>query len=249
MPTGFTLWQSKRAVRRKGKSCDDQITRVIENINDGFHPAPMKRSIFVLLDFSKSVWRHKQLLVALDEMGLTVMYSKWQECGSITRLVELTHYSTASPKGQSWPTPFHLLYQFACGGLPTDAINAMFADDIAILATSRDRSEAEALAQASVDTVRRWIKEWKLNLKATKSEVSFFSNCTKESRWEPTIEIDGKRLAFQSFPRLLGVTLDCELTFCKQAENATKTAGKSCRVMAALANTSYGVKKQDLVPV
>ena len=246
---------------RKGRSCEDQITRVIQSINDGLNSVLMKRSVLVLLDFSKAydtVWRQK-LLVTLDEMGLPVMYTKWLRAFLENRQARVRFNNTLGgtrtvhqglPQGSVLaPLLFICYINSLAEELPTDTVNAMFADDVAILATSRDRSEAEAVAQASVDIVSRWSKEWKLNLNATKSEVSFFSNWTWESGWEPTIEIDGKKLAFQPFPRLLGVTLDRELTFGEQTAIATKAAGKSCRVLAALANTSYGVMKQDLVPV
>ena len=99
---------------RKGRSCEDQITRVIQSINDGLNSVPMKRSVLVLLDFSKAydtVWRQK-LLVTLDEIGLPSYIPSgcapsWrtdrQECGLTTRLVVLVQCTKASPKAQSWP--------------------------------------------------------------------------------------------------------------------------------------------------
>ena len=45
---------------RKGRSCEDQITRAVQRISDGFNAKPMQRSVLVLLDFSKAydtVWR------------------------------------------------------------------------------------------------------------------------------------------------------------------------------------------------
>ena len=44
---------------RKGRSCEDQITRIVQAIEDGFQQCPMKQSVFTLLDFSKAyntVW-------------------------------------------------------------------------------------------------------------------------------------------------------------------------------------------------
>ena len=49
----------------KGKSREDQITRIVQAIEDGFHQRPMQRSLLTLLDFSKAydtVWRQKLLL-------------------------------------------------------------------------------------------------------------------------------------------------------------------------------------------
>ena len=39
---------------RKGWSCEDQITRIVQAIEDGFQQRPMQRSVLTLLDFSKA---------------------------------------------------------------------------------------------------------------------------------------------------------------------------------------------------
>ena len=52
---------------RKGRSCEDQITWIVQAIKDGFQQFPMQHSL--LLDFSKAcntVWREKLLLHMLD---------------------------------------------------------------------------------------------------------------------------------------------------------------------------------------
>ena len=44
----------------KGRSCEDQITQMVQAIKDGFQQRPMKCSVLTLLDFSKAydtVWR------------------------------------------------------------------------------------------------------------------------------------------------------------------------------------------------
>ena len=54
---------------RKGRSCEDHITRIVKAIEDGFQQRPMQRSVLTLLDFSKAydtVWREKLLLHMLN---------------------------------------------------------------------------------------------------------------------------------------------------------------------------------------
>ena len=53
----------------KGRSCEDQITGIVQAIEDDFQQRPMKRSVLTLLDFSKAydtVWREKLLLHMLN---------------------------------------------------------------------------------------------------------------------------------------------------------------------------------------
>ena len=59
------LFSRFQAGFRKGRSREDQITRIVQAIEDGFHQRPMQRSLLTLLDFSKAydtVWRQKLLL-------------------------------------------------------------------------------------------------------------------------------------------------------------------------------------------
>ena len=65
--------------RFKGRSCEDQITRIVQAIEDGFQQRPMKRSLLTLLDFSKAydtVWREKLLLHMLNT-GTPSPFIRW----------------------------------------------------------------------------------------------------------------------------------------------------------------------------
>ena len=66
---------------------------------------------------------------------------------------------------------------------------------------------------------------------------------------EPEIQIDRKKIDFVATPRLLGVTLDRQLTFGTHVENVTKAAISSNRMLSALAHSSYGWRKQWLTTV
>ena len=72
----------------KGRSCEDQITRIVQAIEDGFQQCaiedgfqqcPMQRSALTLLDFSKAydtVWKEKLLLYMLDT-GISSTFVQW----------------------------------------------------------------------------------------------------------------------------------------------------------------------------
>ena len=95
----------------------------------------------------------------------------------------------------------------------------------------------------------QWSHEWKLNLNASKSEVAYFSTWTKEPEWNAEIKIDGEPIAFTHTPRLLGVTMDRQLTFGEHVKNVSKAATGACRMLSALANSNFGWRKQYLVRV
>ena len=64
---------------RKGPSCEDQINRLVQAIEDGFQQRPVQRSVLTLLDFSKAydtVWREKLLLHMLNT-GIPLTFIRW----------------------------------------------------------------------------------------------------------------------------------------------------------------------------
>ena len=85
----------------------------------------------------------------------------------------------------------------------------------------------------------------------TKSEVAFFSTCTREQEtpWEPTIMIDGKRIPFNVNPKMLGVVLDTTLSFGEQVKEVTRQATEKLKLMSALAHTEWGWRKRDLMKI
>ena len=221
----------------------------------------MQRSILVLLDFSKAydtVWRQR-LLLCLLEQGVPAPFVRWLKAFLENRQASVRFNNTIGgsrflhqglPQGSVLaPLLFILYINNLALLLPRSNVNAMFADDVAILATSRHSTVAQKAAQEAVNIVSKWSKEWKLTLNATKSEVSFFSNWTKEANWHPVITINGKPIPFNPTPRLLGVTLDRQLTFTKHTTNVTKAASSSCRILAALSNSEWGWRKQYLTKI
>ena len=83
---------------RKGRSCEDQITRTVQRISDGFNASPMQRSVMVLLDFSQAydtVWRQR-LLLMLAEKGLPIPLVRWLSSFLSNRLAKVRLNGTTS---------------------------------------------------------------------------------------------------------------------------------------------------------
>ena len=133
--------------------------------------------------------------------------------------------------------------------LPQGTLNALFADDVGVKGAGKTIAEAEMKVQETVDVVAAWSKEWKLNLNATKSESSLFSTWTQEANCKAKIFIDGKLIPFNPEPRLLGVTLDRQLSFGAHTKKVCESASSKMRMLAALSNTTWGWSKHDLLKV
>ena len=55
-------------------------------------------------------------------------------------------------------------------------------------------------------------------LNTEKSEIALFSTDTREAKWQPTVQLNGKAVPFNDSPRLLGVYLDRSLSFSYHTE-------------------------------
>ena len=220
------MFDPQQAGFRKGRSCEDQIIRITQAIEDGFQRKPKsQRSALVLLDFSKAydtVWRQR-LLMNMFNKGVPLPILRWLHGFLQNRQAKVLYnncYSSCVNLHQGLPqgsvlSP--LLFLFYINSLaeilPRDTLNALFADDVGILATAPTIKAAEKLAQDTVNVVVKWSKENRLMLNSTKSESSLFTTNRKEARESIDIFIDGKKVPFNSTPKFLGVHLDRELTF------------------------------------
>ena len=133
--------------------------------------------------------------------------------------------------------------------LPKININSLFGDDVTILAVRRTLEEAQHDAQEAVNIVVAWAKEWKLKLNATKSEVSFFSHYSGDSRMPPTIVIEGKAIGFNPTPRLLGVMLDRSLTFTPHINNICDEATNKLKILSCVSHSKWGWKKDQVLRI
>ena len=129
--------------------------------------------------------------------------------------------------------------------LPEDTVNSLFADDISILATDSSTYKAQRKTQATVDIVQNWAAEFKMIL-SDKSEVTFFSTCTHEAKWKPTIHLGDSTLKFNPTPRLLGVFLDRTLSFGYHTDQVIEKVTNKAKMLRALAGTDWGWRKNDM---
>ena len=153
---------------RKGQSCEDQVTRINQAVEEGFQQRPMQRSVLTLLDFSKAydtVWREKLLLHMLNT-GIPPTFNRWIRSflnDRRGRVQLLNAFSSSQRFTQGLPqgsvlAPLLFLFNIndLASTLNDDAVIALFADDVSILTTARKREDAEADAQSVVNSVVTW---------------------------------------------------------------------------------------------
>ena len=258
----LNLLDPQQAGFRKGRSCEDQIIRITQAIEDGFQMKPRSlRSVLVLLDFSKAydtVWRQR-LLLTMFRKGIPLPLIRWLHGFLQNRQAKVLFNNCTSssvnmfqglPQGSVLSPLLFLFYINSLAEiLPKDTVNALFADDVGILATAPTIEAARAKAQTTVDIVSEWSKEWRLSLNSSKSESSLFTTNRKEAKESAAIFIDKKKIGFNKTPKFLGVYLDRELTFVKHIAEIMKRTQSKQRMLSALSHTDWGCRKQDLMKV
>ncbi len=108
----------------------------------------------------------------------------------------------------------------------------MFADDVSLLSSHPNKEVAEATIQGAITNVVEWIRSHKLTLNASKCEVAFFTN-SKETRWQPSLQLDGSAFNITSLPKFLRVTIDKALSFGPHVGVVSKAPNR-CRAVASL---------------
>ena len=85
---------------RKARCCEDQVLKLIQRISDGLQHQPAKKSVMVLLDYSKAynrTWRER-LLFKLCKLGAPLQMVRWIAAFLRTRTAEVMINSTLSDR-------------------------------------------------------------------------------------------------------------------------------------------------------
>ena len=225
------LFSRLQAGFRKGRSCEDQITRIVQAIEDGFQQRPMQRSVLTrFVRWIQSFFDdHRERVQLFNVFSSSPRFTQGLPQGSVLA-----------------PLLFLLYINNLASSLNDDAVIALFADDVSILTTARKKEDAEVAAQSVVNSVLIWSQVWKLNLNADKSEVCPFSTWSNDSIWKPTVFIGTQKIRVNVTPRLLGVTLDRSLTFNAHLKKLTSSLSSSIRIMRTTAHTSWGWRRSTL---
>jgi len=152
---------------RKHHSCEDQILGVTQSISDGFQTKPGKRSVLVLLDYSKAydkVWREElqELLMTMHEVGVPAVFLQWFRGFLLNRQARVSYNDTLGrtrrirqglPQGSVLSPLLFLFYiNSVSDNIPKSVNCAMYADDVSLWASHRCKESvsADILQQATL---------------------------------------------------------------------------------------------------
>ena len=122
---------------------------------------------------------------------------------------------------------------------------SFFDDDVAIMAQDSKLHIVDKVLQQSLDAVTTWSKEWNILLSTQKSECSYSTN-SHESKWQPTLTLDGQPVCYNATLKFLGVTYDRQLTFSCHAALVGNSLKRQTGALQKVTSTSWGCDRQTL---
>ena len=248
----------RQAGFRRGFSCEDQITRLVQAVSDGFQAKKSQRAVVALLDYSKAfdtVWTQR-LLTVCRSRGLPGPLVRWLagflENRQARVLINGVHgryrkMRQGVPQGAVLSPLLFVLYAGELAErVPDDVLMTQYADDVALVGIHHSKELATEAVQRAVTCVGEWSREVKLTLNPSKSEVALMTNSSHEARWSPTIDLDGVLFRHNPTPKLLGVTLDRTLSFGPHIADITARISSRNRLLTSLSARDWGWGKDSL---
>ena len=140
-----------------------------------------------------------------------------------------------------------ILFNFFVRDFPDCAeVTVSYADDFSILESGVDLSEVESKLNSDLVTIADWARRKWLYLAPEKSSVTLFSTDTHQFSYHPQVFLDGALIPLDRNPKILGITLDPQLTFGPHAKSVVGKVGSRLKILKALAGTDWGHSAEDL---
>ena len=235
------------------RSTVDQVLLLSQSIADSFHQSkPGARTVLATVDFAKafdSVW-HSALLSKLLSLDLPLCFVEWVRsylsdrrskvriCNSYSRPFRLRR---GVPQGLVLgPVLFSLYINDLPTFLPASVKTSLYADDLAIWASSPSVECATSVVQAALNRLVEWSSKWRLPLNPLKCETSFFSFDPYQLRIQPSLHILNTPLKFNPHPTFLGVTFDRILSFKYHVLSLRKKFHSRFCAFRSIASASWG---------
>ena len=250
----LSKWQ---AGFRVGRSVEDQLLRLTQDIDDGFQER--EKTVLALFDFARAydkVWRDA-LCWKLMEFGIGRRLISWLQswmsnrkaCVAVQGVWSREYlFEQGLPQGSVLSPLLFLAY---INDLLEDVAKEVkvsgFADDMAAWVSGRGVDECVEKIQRAAGKVEEWSKKWLMVVSLEKCSVTLFSKDVRDSNMEGLrVEMEGKLLKVDKHPTFLGVTYDGKLVFSEQCNKVVEKAKRRVNLLRALAGRDWGWNRELL---
>ena len=242
---------------RKNRNTEDQVTLLVQDIENAFQMKMKTIAVFVDLTaaFDK-VWKEGLLLKILKKQISGNMYN-WirNYLFQRTARVKIDGYKSSLVKiregvpqgGVISPTLFIIFIDDITEKLTNHICRALHADDLAVWTASENLATAYVRMQMTLEKLGKWAQEWLVTINKKKTEATIFSLSPKKETVNLTM--NGEEIPQQDTPTYLGVKLDKRLTWAAHITNMESKAIKRMAVMKKLSGTKWGANAKILKQV
>ena len=239
---------------RQCRSTEDQLTYIAQTIEDGFQDK--QHSVVVWVDMAKAfdrVWK-EGILIKLLESKISHNMLRWieQYLKKRTGRVSLQGiHSREAPfrhgvpqGGVLSPTLFILFMNSIQHVIEPRVKAAIYADDLAIIATENEIGTAQVRLQSCLNRLEKWSDDWAMTINTTKTTYNVFSLSPKHQNIK--LNMNKTPLRKEENPCYLGVVFDPRLTWNKQMDKVQTKGVRRAALMKKLSGTSWGANMSVL---
>jgi len=118
---------------------------------------------------------------------------------------------------------------------------ALYADDTAIIATSRKPTLLFSYLESYLNAIQRWLSEWRIAINVSKSTAIIFARAGRPFIEPRPVTLFGEPIQWVETIRYLGVSPDKRLTWSPHIDQVTKKTAQRMGMLGPLLN-----RKSDL---
>ena len=243
---------------KRNHSTTTALHKINSKIAEGFNKKPSARTVLVSLDMSKAfdtVNIHK-LIAKLSDTNIPNSiikflsnYLKGRQSYTILQNTtsRILNVKTGVPQGGVLSPVLFNIYMSDIPKPPKDVQLEIYADDMNTLSSHNKYEIAEQLIQPYLNEIFEWTKENDLQLNATKSTSTLFTNDQSEFNKTLSLTINNESIPTIKHPKILGLIFDPKLNFGEHITKTKEKANKTINIMKSLTSTKCDKQKETLL--
>jgi hypothetical protein len=118
---------------------------------------------------------------------------------------------------------------------------ALYADDTALIATSRSPLLLVSYLETYLNRLELWLRDWRIAINVSKSTAVLFAKTTRCIQRPRPVQLFGEPIQWVDTARYLGVTLDTRLTWSAHVNQVGRKAAQRLGVLGPLLNRRSGL--------
>jgi hypothetical protein len=137
-----------------------------------------------------------------------------------------------------------VLFSLYVNDIPTPSRHvelAQYADDTALVATSRSPSLLTGYLEAYLGRLERWLRDWRIAINVSKSAAVLFVKTLRLIQKPRAVQFFREPIQWVETARYLGVTLDTQLTWSAQVNRVGNKAAQRLGVLGPLLKRRSGL--------